>query len=168
MFRPGGAARARPARTVGRCEMSTERIMFSTSPVRSPSHRPRILVVEDTFDTRELIKVILEMEGYAVLEAGDGAEAVAMASSELPDAIVMDMSLPFMDGCQATRRIRQNPALRDVPIIACTAHNRWEWRAKAIVAGCDYFVEKPIDFGQLSALLSKRLSGPRGADLGGA
>ncbi len=116
-----------------------------------------VLVVEDTPDTRELIRLMLEMRGYEVVEAERGDQAVEVAAATHPDAIIMDMSLPVLDGCQATRTIRRQPGLEHVPIIACTAHNRWEWRAKAIVAGCDEFLEKPIDFERLGSLLSRHL-----------
>ena len=116
-----------------------------------------ILVVEDTPDTRELIQLMLELEGYEVVVAARGDEAVRLALDTQPDAIIMDMSLPVLDGCQVTRAIRRLPGLEHVPIIACTAHNRWEWRAKAIVAGCDEFIEKPIDFERLGSLLSRYL-----------
>jgi two-component system cell cycle response regulator DivK len=117
-----------------------------------------ILVVEDTADSRELMRLILEAEGYRVLEAGNGFDAVETAQRESPNAILMDMSLPLMDGCQATRRIRQSPNLRAIPIIACTAHNRWDWRAKAIVAGCTDFLTKPLESKVLLAMLSRYLN----------
>jgi CheY-like chemotaxis protein len=119
-----------------------------------------ILVVEDTADTRELIRLMLEHAGYRVLEAENGLDAVEAARRERPDAILMDMSLPLMDGCQATRRIRTEPGLASVPIIACTAHNRWEWRGKAILAGCTDFMTKPLDFIGLAAMLSRYLQHP--------
>ncbi|MCA1635303.1 MAG: response regulator [Acidobacteria bacterium] len=118
----------------------------------------RILLVEDTGDIRTLMRVVLESYGYSVIEATDGVEAVEKAGSELPDAIIIDMSLPLLDGSKATRLIRENPALRHVPIIACTAYNRWEWRGKSLVAGCDAFITKPVDFDQLHATLSALLS----------
>jgi CheY-like chemotaxis protein len=116
-----------------------------------------VLVVEDTPDTRSLMRLILEFAGYRVLEAENGLEAVKVACEEHPDAILMDMSLPVMDGCQATRRIREQPELKNVPIIACTAHNRWEWRGKGIVAGCTDFITKPLDPEGLAAVLSRYL-----------
>jgi CheY-like chemotaxis protein len=116
-----------------------------------------ILVVEDTPDTRELIRLILEFKGYRVLEAENGLDGVETARRERPDAILMDMSLPMLDGCQATRLIRKEPALGAVPIIACTAYNRWEWRGKAILAGCTDFITKPIDSEGLLAMLSRYL-----------
>ena len=120
--------------------------------------RGRILIVEDTLDTRALLKAVFEAEGYEVLEAADGIEAVEVALAELPDAIIMDMSLPRIDGNTAVKIIRREPALRSTPVIACTAHNQWEWRGKAIVAGCDAFITKPIDFAQLRATLAQLLA----------
>lgn len=116
-----------------------------------------VLVVEDTPDTRSLMRLILEFAGYRVLEAENGLEAIEVAREERPDAILMDMSLPVMDGCQATRRIREQPGLKNVPIIACTAHNRWEWRGKSIVAGCTDFITKPLDPEGLTDVLSRYL-----------
>lgn len=134
--------------------------MPATSRQRAGESGYLILVVEDTPDTRELIRLVLELSGYAVVLAARGDEAVAVAVAEHPDAIIMDMSLPVLDGCQAARTIRRQPGLEHVPIIACTAHNRWEWRARAIVAGCDEFLEKPIDFARLGSLLSRHLPAP--------
>ena len=119
--------------------------------------RVRVLIVEDTADTRALLKAVFEAEGYEVLEAADGIEAVEVALAELPDAIIMDMSLPGIDGNTAVKLIRREPALRTTPVIACTAHNKWEWRGKSIVAGCDAFVTKPIDFAQLRSVLAQLL-----------
>lgn len=107
---------------------------------------------------RAVVRLALEAEGYEVIEAADGVTAVAAALEERPDAIVMDMSLPRLDGYRATKLIRQEPALRDVPVVACTALNRWEWRGKSIAAGCDAFVTKPIDFAQLTSVLSQLLA----------
>lgn len=120
----------------------------------------RILVVEDAPDTRELLRLLFEAEGYEVLTAWDGLSAVEMALRELPDAIVMDMSLPGLDGYNAARLIRREPALAGVPLIACTAFNRWEWRGKAIAAGFDAFLTKPINLSLLitttAGLLARR------------
>jgi two-component system cell cycle response regulator DivK len=133
---------------------------FMSATSRQPDrvHGRLILVAEDTPDTRELIKLMLELDGYEVVEAERGDQAIRLAVATHPDAIIMDMSLPVLDGCQAARTIRRLPGLERVLIIACTAHNRWEWRAKAIVAGCDEFLEKPIDFDRLGALLSRHLA----------
>ena len=131
--------------------------MPPTSPAPDSIPGYLVLVVEDTPDTRELIRLVLELSGYQVVEAERGDEAVEVAVQTHPDAIIMDMSLPVFDGCQAAKTIRRQPGLEHVPIIACTAHNRWEWRAKAIVAGCDEFLEKPIDFERLGSLLSRHI-----------
>ena len=117
----------------------------------------RILVVEDYEDTREMFKVMLESQGYEVLQVDNGFDAVEIAQRALPDIILMDMSLPGLDGCQATRRIRAQPDTKWIPIIACSAHNQWEWRAKALLAGCTEFVRKPVDFASLSSLLTRVL-----------
>lgn len=125
-------------------------------PGRSTNYR--ILVVEDAPDTRELLCLLFEAEGYEVLTAADGLSAVEMALGELPDAIVMDMSLPGLDGYNAAKLIRREPALAGVPLIACTAFNRWEWRGKAIAAGFDAFLTKPIDVKRLTDTMSALLS----------
>lgn len=118
---------------------------------------PTILVVEDIYDTREVLKKVLELKGFRVLEAKDGFEAVEVALREIPDLILMDMSLPLMDGARATRLIREQPKLSGIPIIACTAYNRWEWRGKSILAGCDDFIAKPFDTESLINMLSRHL-----------
>lgn len=115
-------------------------------------------MVEDTADSRELMKLVLEAEGYRVLEAENGVVAVNTAQREQPDAILMDMSLPLMDGCQATKLIRQLPRLRTIPIIAFTAYNQWDWRSKAILAGCTDFLTKPLRTKLLLEMLSSYLA----------
>lgn len=116
-----------------------------------------ILVVEDDRDIRELVRLLLETEGYRVVEAENGLEGIEAARLHEPDAILMDMSMPIMDGCRSTRSIRAHPQLATVPIIACTAFNRWEWRGKAILAGCTDFLSKPMDTGKLLTMLSRYL-----------
>jgi CheY-like chemotaxis protein len=117
-----------------------------------------VLVVEDNRDIRELIKLTLEVAGYRVIEAENGFDGIEAARQYEPDAILMDMSMPLMDGCQCTRRIMQNSRLAGVPIIACTAYNRWEWRGKALLAGCTDFLPKPLDAPKLLTMLSRYLS----------
>jgi CheY-like chemotaxis protein len=117
-----------------------------------------VLVVEDDRDIRQILRLMLEVAGYRVIEAENGIDGIEAARQYEPDAILMDMSLPFMDGCQCSRRIRQNPRLATVPIIACTAFNRWEWRGKAILAGCTDFLPKPVDSAKLLTMLSHYLS----------
>jgi CheY-like chemotaxis protein len=116
-----------------------------------------VLVVEDDRDIREVIRLLLENEGYRVIEAENGLEGIEAARLHEPDAILMDMSMPIMDGCRSTRSIRAHAQLAAVPIIACTAYNRWEWRGKAILAGCTDFLSKPMDAGKLLTMLSHYL-----------
>lgn len=116
-----------------------------------------ILVIEDFSDARDLMRLVLEAEGYRVVEAGNGLDGIETARRENPDAILMDMSMPLMDDCQATKNIRQLPNLRNIPIIACSAHNRWSWRSKAILAGCTDFLTKPLELTVLLATLSRYL-----------
>jgi CheY-like chemotaxis protein len=117
----------------------------------------RILVVEDNEVNRDLIVRRLARQGYQVLTAVDGQQGVDVAMAEAPDLILMDMSLPVMDGWEATRTLRRIPALRKVPIIAVTAHAMSDDRAKALEAGCDDYAAKPIDMQQLNAKIGALL-----------
>lgn len=110
---------------------------------------PTILVVEDDDQNRDMIARRLEFEGYKIVKAEDGARAVGLARSEIPDLILMDMRLPVMDGWQATRRIKTADETRDIPIIALTAYAFSEDRSKSLEAGCDDYEAKPIDFARL-------------------
>jgi two-component system, cell cycle response regulator DivK len=118
---------------------------------------PTVMVVEDFEDNRFMMRRLLEMSGYRVLEAINGEEAVELAHRERPQLILMDLSLPQLDGLAATRRIRQHADLRDVPIVAVSAHDTADFHADALAAGCNDYVTKPIDFDQLEALLSRLL-----------
>jgi len=112
-----------------------------------------ILVVEDYEDTSLAMRLALEDRGYRIIEAADGAQAVEVAARERPDIILMDLQLPVMDGLAATERIRANPDLSEVIIVAVTAHQEADYRARALAAGCNAFVSKPIDFEWLNELL---------------
>jgi CheY-like chemotaxis protein len=114
-----------------------------------------VMIVEDFEDNRFMMKRLLEMSGYAVLEAVNGEEAVDLAVKEQPSLILMDLSLPLLDGLAATRRIRGYSGLRDVPIVAVSAHDTSDFHAEALAAGCNDYVTKPIDFDQLEELLRK-------------
>ncbi len=120
--------------------------------------KPTILVVEDYADTREMMRLMLDMLGYYVIEAEDGAQAVRMALEKHPDLILMDINMPVMDGFQASAQIRRQPGSVNIPIIACTARNQWEWRNKAISAGCSDFMAKPLNFDELEAILHRHLN----------
>ncbi|HEX7176955.1 MAG TPA: response regulator [Pyrinomonadaceae bacterium] len=114
-----------------------------------------VLVVEDFEDNRFMMRRLLEMSGYRVIEAVNGQEAVEKACAERPDLILMDLSLPHLDGLAATRRIRQYDGLGKVPIVAVSAHDTADFHADALAAGCNEYVTKPIDFDQLENLLSR-------------
>ena len=117
----------------------------------------RILVVEDTEDNRQIIRDLLSSVGYELIEAVDGAEGVAMAQSEHPDLILMDIQLPVIDGYEATRRIRAIPDLVKVPIIAVTSYALSGDEAKTRAAGCDGYVAKPFSPRQLLAKIREFL-----------
>ncbi|HEV2762346.1 MAG TPA: response regulator [Pyrinomonadaceae bacterium] len=119
--------------------------------------RRTVLVVEDFEDTRYLWRLALEEKGYRVLEAADGSAAVETALRERPDIVLMDISLPVLDGFQATERLRSEPATKDLLILAVTAHNESEYRANARAAGFNAFVTKPVDFDWLDDLLKQLL-----------
>jgi CheY-like chemotaxis protein len=116
-----------------------------------------VMVVEDFEDNRFMMRRLLELSGYRVLEAINGEEAVKKAQLERPDLILMDLSLPLLDGLAATRRIREVEDLRDIPIVAVSAHDTSDFHADALAAGCNDYVTKPIDFDQLEALLARLL-----------
>ena len=118
----------------------------------------RILLVEDNEMNRDMLSRRLLRRGYEIAFAMDGQEAVDKATSERPDLILMDMGLPVIDGWEATRRIKANPATRTIPVIALTAHAMSADRDKALDAGCDDFDTKPVDIerlvGKIEALAS--------------
>jgi two-component system cell cycle response regulator DivK len=115
-----------------------------------------ILIVEDNEMNRDMLSRRLERRGYAVTCAVDGAQGVAMAAG-LPDLILMDMSLPVVDGWEATRRLKSEDATRAIPIIALTAHAMSDDREKAMAAGCDDYDTKPIELTRLLGKIEKLL-----------
>ena len=118
----------------------------------------KILLVEDDEDSRLAMRLGLEEHGYRVLEASEGEEAVRLAPVERPDVILMDLGLPVLDGLSATRLIRDNPEMANTLIVAVTAHQETDYRAKALAAGCNAYVTKPIDFDWLNDLIVDLLS----------
>ena len=123
----------------------------------------KILLVEDNETNRDMLSRRLIRRGFEVVMAFDGRQAVEMAAAETPDLILMDMSLPEVDGWEATRQIRAAPATRTVPIIALTAHAMAGDRDKALEAGCDDYDTKPIELerllGKIQALLGRNNHG---------
>lgn len=123
----------------------------------SNNRQRTIMLVEDFEDNRFMMRRLLEMNGYRVVEAINGREAIEIAQRERPHLILMDLSLPLLDGLAATRRIRQHEELRRVPIVAISAHDTSDFHADALAAGCNEYVTKPIDFDQLEQLLKRLL-----------
>jgi CheY-like chemotaxis protein len=118
----------------------------------------KVLLVEDTEDNRQMMKRLLEMSGYQVVEAINGEEAVKLASEAQPRIILMDLSLPLIDGLTATRRIRCLPDLSRVPIIAVSAHDTADFHSEALAAGCDAYITKPIDYPELEEIVNRLVS----------
>ena len=122
-------------------------------------HAPhRILLVDDFDDTRLMMKLWLIKNDYHVIEAERGEEAIALAQSEHPDLIIMDMMMPGLNGLDATRRIREDQSLEQTPIVAVSAYGADEYRDKAISAGCTEYVSTPVDPEELGDLIKKLLA----------
>ncbi len=109
----------------------------------------KILLVEDNEMNRDMLSRRLERKGYQVVSAIEGQQGVALAHTEMPDVILMDMSLPILDGWEATRLIKADPATKGIPVIALTAHAMTGDREKAFAVGCDDYDIKPIDLPRL-------------------
>ena len=118
----------------------------------------RILIVEDTEDTRQIIRDLLASAGYQLIEAVTGEEGVAMATQHRPDLILMDIQLPEVDGYEATRRIKADPALRHIPVIAVTSYALAGDEAKTREAGCDSYIAKPFSPRKLLAKVREFLA----------
>ena len=110
----------------------------------------KILYIEDNPDNRMLVRRVLQSEGYTVIEANDGPGGIQAATEQIPDLILMDINLPDVDGYEITARIKQLPGLAKVPVIALTANVMKGDREKTLAAGCDGYIQKPIDIDQLS------------------
>jgi len=123
---------------------------------------PRILLVEDNEMNRDMLSRRLERRGYQVVLAMDGRDGVERAESEAPDLVLMDMSLPVLDGWEATRLLKAAPATRAIPVIALTAHAMSSDRARALEAGCDDYDTKPIDLPRLLGKIEALLAGAAG------
>lgn len=124
---------------------------------------PKILLVEDNEMNRDMLSRRLQRKGYTVITAHDGEQGYAFACSEAPDLILMDISLPVMNGWEVTRRLKNNESTRHIPIIALTAHALVTDRDKAFEAGCDDYDTKPVEFNRLNdkmdnLLVAKKVS----------
>ncbi|HEX8243950.1 MAG TPA: response regulator [Longimicrobium sp.] len=120
---------------------------------------PTILLVEDNEMNRDMLSRRLERKGFRVVLAVDGLGGVEMAGQHAPDLVLMDMSLPVLDGWEATRRLKAGPATRHIPVIALTAHAMSGDRERAIDAGCDDYDTKPIELPRLLAKIEALLGG---------
>src|SRR5215213_10314918 len=118
-------------------------------------HTPTVLVVDDNADTRVVVRWMLERWGCRVLEAGDGRQAYDVTVESRPDLVLMDLSMPVVDGYDAIRSIRGREEFSRLPIIAVTAFDRADSRDGAAEAGCDHYLSKPIDFRRLEVLVEK-------------
>jgi two-component system, cell cycle response regulator DivK len=119
----------------------------------------KVLVVEDDADNRRIITTVLSVEGYAVVEATDGVEALAQARAERPDLILMDLALPNMDGWEATRRLKGDAKTRSIPVVALTAVAMRGDEEHARAAGCDDYVPKPARPAAIRAVVKKYTGG---------
>ena len=118
---------------------------------------PKILLVEDNEMNRDMLSRRLEKRGYALTIAVDGGQGLALSQSTLPDLILMDMSLPVIDGWEATKQLKADPATAGIPVIALTAHAMDSDRQKAIAAGCDDFDTKPVELARLLGKIEELL-----------
>jgi CheY-like chemotaxis protein len=128
---------------------------------------PKVLIVEDNEMNRDMLSRRLQRRGYAVLIAEDGERGVAVATAERPDLILMDMSLPVLDGWEATRRLKADPATRPIPVIALTAHAMSTDREKVFEAGCDDYDTKPVELPRLLEKMERLLGGTAGGGAAG-
>lgn len=121
----------------------------------------KVLLVEDNELNREMLARRLQRKGFVTILAVDGAQGAALAVSEQPDVILMDLSLPVLDGREATRRIKANPGTRHIPVIALTAHAMENDREKALASGCDDYDTKPIELDRLLAKMAHQMAKKR-------
>lgn len=129
----------------------------------TPHENPlRILYIEDYADNRLLIRRVLMFEGYEVIEAANAQEALKLALSDPPDLILMDINLPEVDGYTLTARIRSTPMLAHIPVVAMTANVMKGDRERVLEAGCDGYIQKPVDIDQLPWQISKYLRKSKG------
>jgi CheY-like chemotaxis protein len=132
----------------------------NNSPTKGPSPEPKflILVVDDSADNLAVISLYLQHQGYRVVTANNGEDAVTVATQTLPNVILMDINLPTLDGLGATRRIRETEALREVPVIAITAFGTEGFQRAAYDVGVSGYLTKPIDLDRMNQLIARLLS----------
>jgi two-component system cell cycle response regulator DivK len=131
-------------------------------PDRTQRDRPLVLIVEDHSELRQLYAQEVVLSGFDVIEAGNGADAITHTSAHFPDVILMDLSLPIVDGWEATRRLKIDSRTAHIPIVALTAHDGSGELQRATRAGCDWFVPKPCQPHDLIEEVRRVLAGPPG------
>jgi CheY-like chemotaxis protein len=125
---------------------------------QTPPGKPLVLIVEDHEDSRKMLKALLKLKDYEVIEAADGACVLDLAEARHPDLILMDISLPISDGLALYRELRNHSALGEVPIILTSGYSTEDFRARVQAAGCQEFLVKPLDFDELDRLLERHLA----------
>ena len=125
----------------------------SPSPDLQDNNNPLVLIVEDHADTREMLRILLNMIGCRVIEAEDGEQAMSVAEKGHPDLILLDLKMPLLDGLTVTRLIRSHPVLNEVPILLITGMDTPQFHREALSAGCNDCLIKPLDFERLQELI---------------
>ena len=144
-----------PFATSGLPSLNEEKL---SRPAKQSESKFLILVVDDSADNVAMISLTLQQQGYRVVTANNGEDAITVATNTLPNLILMDINLPTLDGLGATRRIRQTEGLRDVPIVAITAFGTEGFQRAAYDAGLSGYLTKPIDFDRMHQLIARLLS----------
>lgn len=135
-------------------------------PVAASRAKRTILIAEDSVDSCEMMQMLFRLKGYDVLAATDGPGALEMATTAVPDLILLDLQLPKLDGLGVTRELRRRPELKNVPIVIISGHDPRKYRQAALDAGCDDYLLKPIDFDRFSEwlmMIGKRSARARAA-----
>ena len=140
--------------------MTRKRAAQASRPKPAGETGPLVLIVDDVQDNRKVYELFLKFSGFRVAEAENGQEALHLAGQLLPDVIVMDLSLPVMDGWEATRRLRGDPRTRPIPIVVLTGHALPEYGRQAQEAGCDQVITKPCLPDQLLEVIRRILEAP--------
>jgi|SRR5262245_47542604 len=123
-----------------------------TASTRARAHG-KVLIAEDSGDVREMLQLLFETNGFDVIATSDGRNALQLALQNVPDLILLDLQLPWIDGIAVARELRQNARLKDTLIVIVSGHDPLDYRQKALAAGCDDYMQKPIDFDWLENLL---------------
>ena len=145
-------------RSAFKTTLTAQIVRIRISSVHANAQNPTVMIVDDTDDIREFVRLQLSTLGYRVMEAANGEEAIELIQQEVPKLILMDLHMPGLDGFDVTRFIRDRMEDASVVIIAFTALTGEESRQKALAAGCNDYVEKPLETGELSSLLDRHLS----------